>query len=122
MIYHSISEGMTKAYPNSKADAEPVIDKSGNSSIMTNNEERKMTITDEMNPADWELRQQASDFEAANHMKEWCKMTPQARQDRVEAKAKGARTLAENLIASGVPDFVAWPRARRQEILESDSD
>ena len=79
-------------------------------------------MTDEINPADWELRHQASDFEAANHTKGWRKMTPQARQDRVEAKAQSARTLAENLIASGVPDFVAWSRARRQEILESDSD
>jgi len=37
VIYHSISEGMPKAYPNSEADAEIVLDKSANSGIMTSN-------------------------------------------------------------------------------------
>jgi hypothetical protein len=37
MIYHSRSGGIPKAYPNSKADTEIVLDKSANSGIMTSN-------------------------------------------------------------------------------------
>jgi len=37
-------------------------------------------------------------------------------------KAKAALREAETLIASGEPDFIAWNRAIRSEILESETD
>jgi hypothetical protein len=35
---------------------------------------------------------------------------------------EAARHLAENYIETGMPDFIAWPRAIREEILETESD
>ncbi len=37
-------------------------------------------------------------------------------------KAKAARGYAESLMATGEPDFIAWNRAIRLEILESETD
>jgi len=58
-------------------------------------------MTDEINPADWELRQQAKRLRSGESHKGMAQDDSQARQDRVEAKAQSARTLAENLIAVG---------------------
>jgi hypothetical protein len=37
-------------------------------------------------------------------------------------KAEAARRYADNLMAAGEPDFIAWNRAIRSEILESESN
>jgi hypothetical protein len=57
-----------------------------------------------------------------NHTTEWKKMSRKAQDRRLTAKVKAARHLAENYIETGMPDFIAWPRAIREEILETESD
>jgi diaminopimelate epimerase len=79
-------------------------------------------MTNEMNPTDLELRTKARTFEEQNHTTEWKKMSRKAQDTRLTAKVKAARHLAENYIETGVPHFIAWPRAIREEILETESD
>jgi hypothetical protein len=43
-------------------------------------------------------------------------------EEYCKLKAKIARATAESLIATGEPDMIAWNRAIRSEILESETD
>jgi len=47
---------------------------------------------------------------------------PADKKELARMKAMAASKMANNLIASGEPDFVAWARAIREEIQELASD
>ena len=49
-------------------------------------------------------------------------MSAKDKKELAELKARAANRLARNLISPDYPDFVAWPRAIREEILEVHSD
>jgi hypothetical protein len=64
----------------------------------------------------WEL------YMRQNRAKEYRTMSPKDRSQTARLKARAATRYAENMIAGGTPDFVAWPMAIRSQILESESD
>ena len=68
-----------------------------------------------------ELEAKALNFLKRNKPKEYKALSPYGRLEYARLKANAAKRYAENLIASGEPDFVAWNRAIRLEILESES-
>jgi len=66
------------------------------------------------------LETQAMTF--LNESKRYKKMSSKDKKELAEFKARAADRLARNLISPDYPDFVAWPRAIREEILEVHSD
>ena len=69
-----------------------------------------------------DLESQALRFLRQNKKKEIKGMSKAEVNEWATLKANAARRLVENLMATGEPSFVAWPRAIRSEILESESD
>jgi hypothetical protein len=57
-----------------------------------------------------------------NESKKYRKMSAKDKKELAELKARAANRLARSLISPDYPDFVAWPRAIREEILEVHSD
>jgi len=57
-----------------------------------------------------------------NESKRYKKMSAKDKKELAKLKARAADRLARNLISPDTPDFVAWPRAIREEILEVPSD
>ena len=54
--------------------------------------------------------------------KRYKNMSTKDKKEPAELKARAPERLARNLISSDLPDFLAWPRAIREEILEVNSD
>lgn len=69
-----------------------------------------------------ELEAKAHNYLKRNKAKEYKAMSQEERQEWAQLKANAARRYAENLMASGDPDFIAWNRAIRLETLGSESD
>jgi hypothetical protein len=66
-----------------------------------------------------DLEAKALEYVRENKPKEYRKMKKSGELDEYcRLAAKAAREFAQTLIASGVWDHEAWPRAIRQEILE----
>lgn len=63
-----------------------------------------------------ELETKAMTF--LNESKRYKKMSAKDKKELAELKARAADRLARNLISPDYPDFVAWPMAIREEILE----
>ena len=57
-----------------------------------------------------------------NESKRYKNMSATDKKELAELKARAADRLARNLISPDTPDFVAWPRAIREEILEVQGD
>jgi hypothetical protein len=57
-----------------------------------------------------------------NESKRYKKMSAKDKKELAELKARAADRLVKNLISPDYPDFVAWPRAIREEILEVHND
>gem|GEM_PF-2550272 len=57
-----------------------------------------------------------------NESKQYKKMSAKDKKELAQLKAEAAERLARNLISPDYPDFVAWPRVIREEILEVHSD
>jgi hypothetical protein len=74
------------------------------------------------NPSQAELIAKAHNFLKNNRRKEYKRLSVEEREEWAQEKAKAARSYAENLIACGESDVVAWNRAIRLSILESDTD
>jgi len=67
-----------------------------------------------------ELETKAMTF--LNENKKDRKMSAKDKKELAELKARAADRFARNLISPDYPDFVAWPRAIREEILEVNRD
>jgi len=67
-----------------------------------------------------ELETKAMTF--LNESKHYKKMSANDQKELAELKTRTADRLARNLISPDYPDFMAWPRAIREEILEVHSD
>jgi hypothetical protein len=67
-----------------------------------------------------QLEERAMTF--LNESKRYKNMSAKDKKELAELKARAAERLARNLISPDYPDFVAWPRAIREEILEVHSD
>lgn len=70
-----------------------------------------------------ELAEKALDFVKSIKPKEYRRMKKEGTLTEYCArKARAARDYAENLMATGEPAKIAWNRAIRLEILESETD
>lgn len=74
-------------------------------------------------PSQEELEAKALYFVRTCKPKEHKRMKESAElEEYCQLKANAARRYAENLMTTGEPDFIAWNRAIRSEILESETD
>jgi hypothetical protein len=57
-----------------------------------------------------------------NESKRYKNMSVKDKKELAALKARAAERLAKNLISPDTSDFVAWPRAIREKVLEVHSD